>query len=126
MTVVLDASALLTVLLEEPGRERVLDVMGEALIASVNWSEVVARLASRAASDAQIAAAAGLVAGRIEAFGVKDAELAGRLIVQTRPMGLSLGDRCCLACGILRNATILTTDRVWAGLDLGVSIELIR
>jgi ribonuclease VapC len=117
---------MLAVLLEEPGRERVMSVMGEALIASVNWSEVVARLVSRAASDAQIAAATSLVAGRIEAFGGKEAELAGRLIAQTRPLGLSLGDRCCLACAILRNATVLTTDRVWARLDLGVSIEVIR
>lgn len=117
---------MLAVLLEEPGRERVLTVMGQALISSVNWSEVVARLASRAATDAQIAAAASLMAGRIEGFGVKDADLAGRLIVQTRPLGLSLGDRCCLACGIVRNATVLTTDRVWAKLDLGVTIEVIR
>ena len=126
MTFVLDASAMLAVLLEEPGRERVREVMGEAMIASVNWSEVVARLASRAASDAQIAAATSLMAGKIEGFGVKDADLAGRLIAQTRPLGLSLGDRCCLACGILRKATVLTTDRVWARLDLGVSIEVIR
>lgn len=126
MTVVLDASAMLAVLLEEPGRERVLTVMDDALIASVNWSEVVARLVSRTASAAQIAAAAGLMAGRIEAFGVEDADLAGRLIARTRPLGLSLGDRCCLAFGILRKATVLTTDRAWAGLDVGVTIELIR
>jgi ribonuclease VapC len=126
MTVVLDASAMLAVLLEEPGRDRVLAVMGGALIASVNWSEVVARLVGRAASDTQIAAAAGLMAGRIEGFGVQEADLAGRLIARTRPLGLSLGDRCCLAFGMLRKATVLTADRAWAGLDLGISIEVIR
>lgn len=126
MTFVLDASALLAVLLEEPGKERVLTVLGSAAIASVNWSEVVARLVNREASDAQVAAAAGLMAGRIEAFGMEDADLAGRLIARTRPLGLSLGDRCCLAFGILRKATVLTTDRAWAGLDVGVAIELIR
>ena len=126
MTFVLDASALLAVLLEEPGKERVLTVLGSAAIASVNWSEVVARLVNREASDAQVAAAAGLMAGRIEAFGMEDADLAGRLIARTRPLGLSLGGRCCLAFGILRKATVLTTDRAWAGLDVGVAIELIR
>lgn len=126
MTVVLDASALLAVLLEEPGRERVLAAIGDAVISSVNWSEVIARLVSHEASDAQIAAAAELMVGRIAPFGAEDAELAGKLIAQTRPLGLSLGDRCCLALGMLRNATVLTADRAWAGLDVGVTIEVIR
>ena len=54
------------------------------------------------------------------------AALAASLLTQTRPLGLSLGDRACLALGLTLDATVVTADRVWNGLELGVAIELIR
>ena len=44
----------------------------------------------------------------------------------TRAAGLSLGDRACLALAKSQGGLVLTADRVWATLDIGVEIELIR
>jgi PIN domain nuclease of toxin-antitoxin system len=50
----------------------------------------------------------------------------GLLREATRAAGLSLGDRLCLAAARARQARVLTADRSWAGLDVGVEIEVIR
>jgi PIN domain nuclease of toxin-antitoxin system len=52
--------------------------------------------------------------------------MAGGLVKVTRPFGLSLGDRACLALAIERKVTVYTTDRVWKSLNLGIEIEVIR
>ena len=57
-------------------------------------------------------------------FDERHAIEAARLRAATRHLGLSLGDRSCLACAILQNATAITADRQWKELDV-CSIELI-
>jgi PIN domain nuclease of toxin-antitoxin system len=52
--------------------------------------------------------------------------MAAELRSITRPFGLSLGDRACLALAIERKAAVYTTDRAWKNLDLGIEIEVIR
>jgi ribonuclease VapC len=52
--------------------------------------------------------------------------MAGRLWDQTRQAGLSLGDRACLSLGLRLGVSVLTSDRVWASLGLGISIQVIR
>ena len=44
----------------------------------------------------------------------------------TRPYGLSLGDRACLALAIQRKAAVYTTDAAWKNLNLGIEINVIR
>ena len=126
MTIVLDASALLAVLLGEPGQGRVIDALPDSVISAVTWAEVVARLVERQATEAQIAGALPLVGKGLVAFDAAQGETSGRLRKVTRSFGLSLGDRCCLALAISLSAPVLTADRAWAGLDVGVRIELIR
>lgn len=62
----------------------------------------------------------------IAIVGPAQAAGAANLRLATRPLGLSLGDRFCLALGLERNLPVITADRAWAGLDLGVEIQLIR
>ena len=59
-------------------------------------------------------------------FDTEQARIAGGLLPQTRALGLSLGDRACLALGIALQAPIYTADRAWKGLKLKVSIHVIR
>lgn len=59
-------------------------------------------------------------------FSVEEAEIAARLWSRTRRYGLSLGDRACIAAGIHARARVLTTDRSWLRLDVGVRIEALR
>jgi PIN domain nuclease of toxin-antitoxin system len=58
-----------------------------------------------------------------------DEELArqtGALRPATRSLGLSLGDRACLALAQREQLPILTADRIWAKLDLGIAIKVVR
>ena len=59
-------------------------------------------------------------------FDEVQARLAGELVAQTRPYGLSLGDRACLALAIQRKATVYTTDAAWKKLNLPIEVEVIR
>ena len=126
MMIVLDASALLALSLGEPGAEHVADVLADAVISAVNLCEVLTRLADLGADPRQ---AAQDIAARelpVIAFDPAQAILAAVLRPATRHLGLSLGDRCCLALAIARKARVVTADRAWAGLDVGVGIDVIR
>ena len=124
--VVLDASALLAVLREEPGAERVEPLLEGARIGAVNLSEVVAKLIADGVPEAEIRRAIGRLQLDVHAFDQEDAYLAGFLGRSTRGLELSFGDRACLALAQSLNAPALTADRSWAQLDLGIAIEVIR
>lgn len=124
--VVLDASAVLALVHGEPGAERVLAVLDRAAISAVNLAEVVSRLAERgrpaAAIRRQLTRLPLDVAPVDEDLGYE----AGFLRPATRPFGLSLGDRICLALAARLGATALTADRAWTRVDTEVRIELLR
>jgi ribonuclease VapC len=124
--IILDSSALLAVLLDEKGADAVVPVMRESILSSVNLSETLER------GIAQGHTAQRLVV-QIERFGVDvrpfdrdQAVIAADLRPLTRSRGLSLGDRACLALARSLNAPVLTADQVWAELDIGIDIRLIR
>lgn len=123
---VLDSSALLALLQNEPGAGVVRPAVDGAVISSVNWSEVVQKsLASGTEATGLLEGfeAAGLT---VLPFDAEDADLAARLWFQTRSYGLSLGDRACLATGLRARAPVLTADRTWTSLSLGVDVRPIR
>lgn len=125
---VLDASALLCLLKGERGAERVLSVLPRAMVSAVNLSEVYGKLADAGGSADRIARAIGGLHLRVEPFDDDQAHRSGMLRPLTRSLGLSLGDRACLALAQHRGATALTTDRIWADLPdaIGTPIEVIR
>lgn len=123
---VLDASAVLAVINEEPGSNRVEPHLRTAPISAVNLAEVVTKLQERGFDDAAIDEALHLLALDVRPFEPDVAIVAGKLRGATRHAGLSLGDRACLAFAQDLGATALTTDRAWDGLDIGVAIELAR
>ena len=126
MTVVLDASAMLAYLQNEPGNELVDKVLSESVMSSVNWAEVVQKsIAAGVNVDGMLddLHALGL---RIEPFKTEDGELTGRLWEQTRQLGLSLGDRSCLSLGLRFGVPVLTSDRAWASLNLSLDVQVIR
>ncbi len=124
--VVLDASALLALLNREPGHEEIAEVIRDAAISAVNLSEVAAKLADRGMPGEAIREALEGLALEIHDFSQELAFQAGLLHPRTRSRGLSPGDRACLALGQQLNLPVLTTDRIWEALDLGVEVRLVR
>lgn len=126
--VVLDASALLAMIYEEPGQEKVKEMLSHSLISTVNFSEVVAKVLDRQPELSKIMVLTLLDSFRLNCidFDEEQAEIAGELRPLTKKYGLSLGDRCCLALAKQKKLKVLTADRQWAQIDLGIEVELIR
>ncbi len=115
---VLDASALLALLKREQGGEVVAEALAQgAAIGAVNLSEVVARLAEAGMPEPDIRQVIEPLGLDVIAFDADLAYLAGMLRATTRQLGLSLGDRACLALGRRLGLPVLTTDRAWLGLS---------
>ena len=124
--VVLDASALLALLQQERGHEEVARVVPNAAMGTVNLSEVVAKLADAGMPEEAIREAVGGLGLDIRDFDRELAFRAGILRPLTKPRGLSLADRACLALGRQLGLPILTTDGAWENLDLEVEVRLVR
>lgn len=126
MAVVLDASALLAYLREEPGAEVVDGLLAEAVMASVNRAEVVQKALSAGVDVDGMQADLQALGMRVEPFLPVDGERAGRLWPLTRQQGLSLPDRACLSLGLRLGLTVVTCDRAWAQQPLNLEIQLLR
>jgi ribonuclease VapC len=124
--IVLDASALMAVLREEPGAAAVEAMLDHAAISAVNLSEVQAKLVEQ--GTAAELAWSSLVDLDLEVvdFDVPQARIAGDLRRLTRARGLSLGDRACLALAQALGLPAMTADRAWARLAIGIEIRTVR
>ena len=126
MSVVLDASALLAYLQQESGGSAVRAVLHEAVMSTVNWSEVIGRAHVAGVDTTGLREDLQSLGLALRPFSASQAERAGRLVEKTRPFGLSLGDRACIALAIDRRESVYTADRVWTELDLDVAIKAVR
>lgn len=116
---VLDASAVLAAVLEEPGADVVVDALRSgAAISTVNVAEVAARLHQDGWSDSEVALVFEALGMEVLPFGTEAALLSGRLRAATRRLGLGLGDRACLATGRVEGCPVLTSDRSWLELEI--------
>lgn len=124
--IVLDASVILAVLGREHGSEVISRYLGNTAVSTVNLAEVQGKLMTRGVPEEEAWEGALSLAAEIVDFNSEQARLAGTLLPQTQHLGLSLGDRACLALGILLKAPVYTTDRAWKNLKLGIKVHLIR
>ena len=124
--IVLDASALIALLKNEPGADFVERHMEAPVMSTVNLAETLTRMAEDG-GDAD-AINENLHQGAIRFVHVSDdhALAAAQLRIPTKPWGLSLGDRLCLALGLEAGLPILTAERRWKEIDVGVEVLLIR
>jgi ribonuclease VapC len=124
--IVVDASAVIALLVGEPFTRFDPSRVPNASISAVNQSEVLARLQEIGMPEREAAIAVARLNLRVIAFDEPQARAAARLRSVTRHAGLSLGDRACLALGDRLRCPVVTADRVWASLDVGVAIVVIR
>jgi PIN domain nuclease of toxin-antitoxin system len=125
--IVLDASALLALLNQETGAETLTpELLSGAAISTVNLAEAHSKLVSRGLSPDDAWEATLSPIREAVPFTAEHARLVGDLVVQTRPLGLSLGDRACLALGLALKAPVYTADKSWKKLKVGARIHVIR
>lgn len=122
----LDASAVLAMMLDEAGGGQVRERLASSQISTVNLLEVVAKLQEGGVPDEVIASSLAELNFDVLAFDQSQAVRAGLLRASTRSNGLSLGDRACLSAAEARNAVAVTTDRAWGKLELDIAIEVLR
>ena len=129
---VLDASAFLAYLRDEPGAEIVENALIDGCyISIINWVEVLSKVVDLGESPEEIIKRLrdeGLLENSLEiiACNEEDAITIAKFRPLTKSTGLSLGDRACLALGKRLNLPVLTADKVWTSLSLGITINLIR
>jgi len=123
--IVVDSSALIALVRQEPGAARVAAALSEAMVSAVILAESLSKLAALGYDADEIRsqfAGAGL---KVEAFGADDVSTVVGL-QELAKRRVSLADRSCLALALNRGLPVLTGDRNWADLGLPLKIELIR
>jgi ribonuclease VapC len=123
---VLDASALLAWLQGEPGGETVEPLFNQAVISSVNWTEVLQRSISYGVPLEGMQADVEALGLQILPFTATDAFWVAQLYQPHQLQSLSYGDRACIALAQRLNFTALTTNLAWVDLGLGIDIQVLR
>ena len=123
---VLDASALLALLNNEPGAQRVRDILADSAISAVNLCETAGKLTNAGMSLEDARTSIELINLEVVPFDAESAYKAGALIVEKKKLGLSLADRACLATGQMLGNVVVTAEHLWSILKIGVTVEVIR
>lgn len=129
---VLDASALLAYLSDESGAAVIEEHLQTATcMSAVNWGEIVSKTFDQGKNPDQLDVLLkrrGSTGGKIQIypFILEDARTIGQLRLVTKNLGLSLGDRACLALALRLDIPVLTADRSWMNLTFPLEIKVIR
>ena len=126
MTVLLDTSAILAILQDEAGAAEARDALSDACLSIVAVAEIATKLCEKGASRDSAERAIAVLGCRILELDWPIAIAAGALRPTKKAAGISLGDRICIETARRHGLPIVTADRAWAELDLGVEIRLIR
>ncbi len=111
----LDASAVLAVIFNEPGADRVEAVLDDSEIHAVNLAEVLCKLVSVGKPiDEVIARVDELNLDVIEELSVEQTREIARLTPEAKRLGLSLGDCVCLVVAEWTGMTAVTAERRWS------------
>lgn len=124
--IVFDASAVLALLQQEKGAEVAEQYLPNATISAVNFSEVVTVLTDIGMPILEAEETTVGIMKNVFAFDTQQAIIAADFRKITKSLGLSFGDRACLALAKQKNWPVLTADKAWGKLDHGIKIILIR
>jgi ribonuclease VapC len=122
---VLDSSAILAVIFQEKGFDIVEPLLGNSLVSTINVAEIFTKLAKKGILNQKMIEDFQQLGIEMTDFDFEQATKAAELRPLTKHLGLSLGDRCCLALAILNKTTAVTADKDWQSLTC-CPIELIR
>src|ERR1039458_7184718 len=112
---------MLAVLNDERGSDKLTpEILNNAAGSVVNLAEVQTKLVSHGGDPDEAWEDTLSAIQQAVPFDEEQARITGGLVAQTRALGLSLGDRACLALGISLHAPVYTADRSWQNLSIGV------
>lgn len=124
--VVLDTSAILAFLLQEPGADDVASMLeGRALVSAVNVQELLAKLITKGMTPYHAKLTVRSLNLECHAHTFDAAEAAAELIQHTKGKGLSLGDRSCLALARALNLPAATSDRIWSEVAEAANVKVV-
>jgi PIN domain nuclease of toxin-antitoxin system len=123
---VLDASALLAFLQNEPGADKVEAVLTRSCVSAVNLAEALSKLVQYGKPLEAVSYQIDRLRVPVFPFDTGDAKVVASLWPPARASGLSLGDRACLSLGLRLGVPVLTAERAWATLKVGVDVGVIR
>lgn len=127
MILVVDASTLLSFIFEEDGGETALARSRGAMLSTVNLFEVTAKARGyKGLAPASVEGQLARLGLEFIPFDREQAMIAASLPAKIGKQGLAMADRACLALAIAFKCPVLTGDRAWAELDLGIEIQLFR
>lgn len=124
--IVLDSSAVLALLCEETGAQVVFEHLPGAIISTVNVAEIFSKAVEKGLGLEPARLALAKLRLSVIPFDDDLAFITGTLREPTRILGLSLGDRACLALGMARQLPVLTTESRWKDVTLDIEIIQIR
>ena len=124
---VLDASAVIAFLQGEPGAEQVRKALtqGNCAVTAANQAEIVSKALDRGLDAATIEAILAELSYEVIDSTAQDGMQAGWMRTSTRSVGLSLGDRLCLAAAQRLKAIVLTADRPWVSVAKGLQLKVV-
>jgi ribonuclease VapC len=122
----LDASAVLALVQNELGAAEVARLLTESYLSAVNLAEVIAVLRRRGVPAPEVDDTLDSLRLPVISFHPLQARMTADLIGQTRAAGLSFGDCACLALGQHCRLTVVTAEKAWAKLNLGIPVQVIR
>jgi PIN domain nuclease of toxin-antitoxin system len=122
---VLDSSAVLAWLQDEPGSARVQALLEGAVVTAANWAEILQKARQHGADPHEAGLLLRSLALEVSEITREDGEMAAEIWKNSVP--LSLGDRLCLAVAIRLQLPVVTTDRLWSEASIeGVEVEVLR
>lgn len=126
-SVVFDASAVLALIRDEPGADKVVRYIGRAAISAVNLQEVIKEMLLSGLDDVTVRELLGELRLDVRPHDIEAAYAAAGLHAQTKEFGRGLGDRSCLALAMQLSVPALTADREWRKVKVNnLKVEHIR
>ena len=124
--IVFDSSVLIAILRQEPGSDVGEQSLNDALISTVNLAEVATYLARNSVPPETINDVLTAFPIEVVPFDREQGLIAGCLYPACKSLGLSLGDRACLALAKSKSLPVLTADKAWLELEINVDVNSIR
>lgn len=125
--IVFDSSVLIMLFTKETGYEIVKQHIKHAIISSVNIAEVYKYcIEVQNLTEEDCINLIKLSGIKIIEFCEEQALITAKIIKKTKQYGLSLGDRACIALAMLKNCPVLTCDKIWGKVDVGIEFVMAR